>query len=746
MKRFAALKIRHKLFTSFLFSLLLDIVLTATALTRAGMPIIVAAGAAAVLGNIFFFIILRKYVAEPAEALAGAEPSSDDEINAITRRVNDFQEQCEKLTDEITLLKNSEKERAVFESKLTGIINSFANGNFPNVTHADLSSGAELLTALGLLHGNYENFINQVKAAAQNAAEGNFADINPDGFEGLLRDAVLSSNKASARIKEFLASASLGLNGVSISSFGGNAASSSVFNDLLGKINVLSKTLSGLVSETSEIFHEISKSNFTVRYKADYLGVSAASIPSLEALEKLSANLSEALENADKHNRAVLGLDAQMQGITGRQSEITVAIAETSENISARIMKEAAAGDKAAKAATAALEKCDDGGRSLLALSGSMKEINASSNSISNIIKSIDDISFQTQLLSLNASIEAARAGLAGRGFSIVALRVGELAQKSKEAASETGTLLDGMLAKFRESLQISDKATKAFTELSQNIDAISVLLKESDSGREAELKMLAEISEKARELGGIVSELNATRGTLDDAFTTVNARPNQPFKSEYKAVFKPDTNKAAPNPVKKPEQAVNTSAPIFIERRQPLNSIQSSSAAKPFEVKQMTAVSPVQPKPVFTKPVSSAPIVKPAPKAAFAPSNPPVAKPVLTTTQKQPAERNTTATFTPSKPATAPAIAKPSPQIAFQAKPSAQNNKPLAGITAPTLSPAKPSASPIKQKPPVQKASAPSAVSQPAPQKTSSTPQKPVRVGTLDPSMEYNKKDFGKY
>lgn len=109
----------------------------------------------------------------------------------------------------------------------------------------------------------------------------------------------------------------------------------------------------------------------------------------------------------------------------------------------------------------------------------SMEDLKKSSNEIAKIIKVIDEIAFQTNILSLNAAVEAARAGDAGKGFSVVAEEVRNLAQRSANAAKETASIIESNIILSENSAEMAKNVNVSLEEIDNESKKVSGLLDE---------------------------------------------------------------------------------------------------------------------------------------------------------------------------------------------------------------------------------------------------------------------------
>ncbi|QTA81114.1 Methyl-accepting chemotaxis protein domain-containing protein [Desulfonema limicola] len=125
-----------------------------------------------------------------------------------------------------------------------------------------------------------------------------------------------------------------------------------------------------------------------------------------------------------------------------------------------------------------------------------MEEINKSSKSIAKIIKNIDEIAFQTNLLSLNAAVEAARAGRHGKGFAVVAGEVRNLAARSAKAAKETEELIEGTVNRIKKGNQIAGQTAHALKKITESAINASELIAEIAAATDEQANGIAQINQ----------------------------------------------------------------------------------------------------------------------------------------------------------------------------------------------------------------------------------------------------------
>jgi methyl-accepting chemotaxis protein len=136
-----------------------------------------------------------------------------------------------------------------------------------------------------------------------------------------------------------------------------------------------------------------------------------------------------------------------------------------------------------------------------------MGEINKSTTAIADAITIIDQIAFQTNILSLNAAVEAATAGEAGKGFAVVAGEVRNLAARSAEAANQIKALVETAKSKSNEGMGISDQMKAQFEELNVKINETSQLVDDVAAASSEQLSGIEQINDTIMQLDQMTQE-----------------------------------------------------------------------------------------------------------------------------------------------------------------------------------------------------------------------------------------------
>ncbi len=216
-------------------------------------------------------------------------------------------------------------------------------------------------------------------------------------------------------------------------------------------------------------------------------------------VEQIAA-VSETLTTSGEQMRSVSdtiseAADKQQVAIEEISSEITDITSETHESLEAAKNASAAAANS-----TMLLNVSNEEMKKMVA---AMEEIEDTSAKIQDIVKAIEEIAFQTNILALNASIEAARAGAAGKGFAVVADEVRNLAGKSQDAVQTTSELINASIQAVERGKAVADVVAERMNEVittaeesAAHADSIAKLTERQAAALDAVNNRIAEISE----------------------------------------------------------------------------------------------------------------------------------------------------------------------------------------------------------------------------------------------------------
>ena len=185
-------------------------------------------------------------------------------------------------------------------------------------------------------------------------------------------------------------------------------------------------------------------------------------------------------EGADQVNDASGQVSSASQSLAEGASEQASSLEETSsalEQMAAMTRTNAANADKANEMMIKTRAIVTDGNSAMNEASAAMSQISEASEQISKIIKVIEEIAFQTNLLALNAAVEAARAGEHGKGFAVVADEVRNLAQRAASAAKETGDLIDQTVQRVAHGVELNKTTSESFAKIGESANAVAELV-----------------------------------------------------------------------------------------------------------------------------------------------------------------------------------------------------------------------------------------------------------------------------
>jgi len=288
------------------------------------------------------------------------------------------------------------------------------------------------------------------------------------------------------------------------------------------EIGVLARTLEraymqmkGYVGEISERMHCLANGDLSTESVYDFQGDFILIKDSInEHVRNLNHTMSEINSSSSQVSSGAKQVADGAQSLAQGSTEQATAIESLSRSISEITEKtqiNAATADRTSTLSATIKENAEKGRLQMEEMIAAVNDINEASMGIGKIMKTIDDIAFQTNILALNATVEAARAGQAGKGFAVVAEEVRNLASKSAEASKDTGNMIQNSMEKAELGSRIAGETAARINEIMIGINESSSLVTEIAKSSEEQSLSITKINTGIDQVANVVQQNSAT-------------------------------------------------------------------------------------------------------------------------------------------------------------------------------------------------------------------------------------------
>jgi len=415
--------------------------------------------------------------------------------------------------------------------ELLSVFSEYGKGNFePRVTTYQgewVWANDELKT----LRKTFIDLASEVSILAENATKGKFdTKANVTNQQGEWLSMIEKLNRLMDSVQHPLDEVVAGIVKFSEGDFNiMRGEYSGRFAEVRDAYNNTCRNTRAMVDDISQVIHSISAGDLTVvtqrRYIGSYAQISHAFNTILSDLNSKIKEINNAAHqvmyasNNLIQSASNLAEGSNHQASTVQELYASISLIEERTNSSAKLANSAS--DLAGKSN----EQAQISTEHMNYMLDSMQSIKQSSDSISYIIKSIQDIAFQTNMLSLNAAVESARAGQYGKGFAVVAEEVGSLAYKSQEAVKETTELILDSTGRVDDGTNRVEKAANSLEKIVDSVNQVYESIAEIAKISTEQAAAISEVTRGVKLISDVVQSITTTSLECSAIATEFNAQ-----------------------------------------------------------------------------------------------------------------------------------------------------------------------------------------------------------------------------
>ena len=278
---------------------------------------------------------------------------------------------------------------------------------------------------------------------------------------------------------------------------------------LVASIHETKGELRKYISDIDNKLSEMAQGNMNLSIDSSYRG---EFLPIQDAMRQILDGLNDALSRihqtagkvSDRSERMAVSAQTLSDGAV-QQAAAVEELSAGIQDISGQVKRTSKDADNARKSAVETESQLAVCSQKMDALSSAIADISESSDQISGIIKTIEDISFQTNILALNASVEAARVGAAGKGFAVVANEVQQLAAKSAESAKNITDLIVNSVRLVQYGTSLAGETMTALTNVVSSSRQSAELVEHIADSAKQQAESLSQLTEGMENISAVV-------------------------------------------------------------------------------------------------------------------------------------------------------------------------------------------------------------------------------------------------